>query len=49
MPPWDNMFVCRTYLVNKILQQVIEDENNNKDWQNQKINRKVPEESVEAI
>ena len=30
-------------------QQIITDENNNKDSQNQKISRKVPEESVEAI
>ena len=33
MPPWDNKFVCQSYLVIKILQQVIEDGNNNKDRQ----------------
>ena len=37
MPAWDNKFVCQSYLVNKILQQVIEDENNNKDRQQPKI------------
>ena len=40
MPPWDNEFVCQSYLVNMILQQVIEDENNNKDRQQPKIQLK---------
>ena len=42
MPPWDNKFVCQSYLVNEILQQVIEDENNNKDKQQPKFSRQVP-------
>ena len=33
MPSWDKKFVCQSYLVSKFLQQIIEDENNNKDWQ----------------
>ena len=37
MPPWDNTFVSQSYLFNKISQQVIEDENNNKDRQQLKI------------
>ena len=37
MPPWDNKFVCQSYFVNRILQQVIEDENNNIDRQQPKI------------
>ena len=49
MSPWDNKFNGHSYLVNKTLQQVIEDENNNKDGQQPKLIRKVPEESIEAI
>ena len=37
MPPWDNKFVWQSYLVNRILQQVIEDEKRNKDRQQPKI------------
>ena len=37
MPPWDKKFVGHSYLVNITLQQVIEDENNNKDSQQPKI------------
>ena len=33
MPPLDNKFVGHSYLVNKTLQKVIEEENNNKDRQ----------------
>ena len=36
-------------VVNKTLQQVIEDENNNKDMQQTKLCREVPEEGVEAV
>ena len=49
MPPCDNKFVGHSILVNKTLQQVIEDQNNNKDRQQRKLSRKVPEESVEAV
>ena len=49
MPQWYNKFVCQSYLVNRIVHQVIEDEYNNKDSNNQNFNRKVPEESVETI
>ena len=37
MPPWNNKFVCQSYLVIRTLQHVTEDENNNKDSQQQKI------------
>ena len=37
MPPWDNKFVGHLYLINKTLQQVIGNGNNNKDRQQQKI------------
>ena len=37
LPLWDNKFVSHSYLVIRILQQVIEDENNNKDKQQPKI------------
>ena len=37
MPPWDNMFIGHSFLFNKTLQQVIEDENNNKDRQQSKV------------
>ena len=37
MPPFDNKFVCHSYFFNKTLQQVIDDENNNKDRQQTKI------------
>ena len=37
MPPWDNKFFGRSNLVNKTLQQIIEDENNNKDRQQPEI------------
>ena len=40
MPPCDNKFVCWTYLADKILQQVIDEqviENNYKDRQQPKI------------
>ena len=36
MPPWDNNIFCHKYFVNKNLQQVIGDENNNKDSQQPK-------------
>ena len=50
MPPWDRRFVCQSYLVNKMLKQVIEDENKNKDRQQpKKFIRNVPEGSVDAI
>ena len=49
MTPWDSRFLCHPYFINKTLQQVIDDENNNKDRQTQSFSRKVPEESVEAI
>ena len=49
MPPWDNKFVCQSYLVNKILKQAIEDETTKKTGNNQKFSKKLPEESVEAI
>ena len=37
MPPWDGKVVVYSYLVNKTLQQVIEDEKNKKDRQQPKI------------
>ena len=37
MPPSDNKFIGHPYLVNKNIQQVIEDENNNKDRQQPKV------------
>ena len=40
MPPWDNKFVGHSYLVKKTFQQVIEDENNNKDRQQPKFQKK---------
>ena len=41
MPPWDNKFVCQSYFIDKTLQQVIDDENNNKDRQKLKIQEKI--------
>ena len=40
MRPWDNKFVCHSNLVNRTLQQVIEDESNNKDRQQPKSQEK---------
>ena len=40
MPPWDNIFVGQSYLVNKTLEQVIEAEKHNKDRQQPKIQYK---------
>ena len=37
MPRWDNKFVCQSYFSNKILQQPIDWENNNRDRQKPKI------------
>ena len=40
MLPWDNKFVYDSYFIDKTLQQVIDDENNNKIWQKLKIQQK---------
>ena len=37
MPPWNNQFVCDSYFINRTLQKVIDDENNNKVRQKLKI------------
>ena len=37
MTPRDNKFVRYSYFINKILEQVIDDENNDKDRQKPKI------------
>ena len=37
MPPWDNKFVGHSNLVNKTIQQVTEDQNNNKDRQQPEV------------
>ena len=37
MPPWVNKFVFQSLFIKKTLQQVIDDENNNKDRQKPKI------------
>ena len=38
MPPRDNKFIGYSYLVNKSLEQVIEDENNNNNRKQPKVN-----------
>ena len=40
MPQWDNKFVGYSYLLNKTLQQAIENEKNNKNRQQPKIQKK---------
>ena len=50
MPPWDNKFLGHSYLVSiRPYNELLKMKTTTKTGNNQKLIRKLPEESVEAI